>query len=161
MKKHFFLVVVLLFILTVGWYYLPINIRDKAAAFLGLALRRDSGEIKRFVADVALPQEPEKRRKVLLEELKKNVTEIKRRSATALKTSKEKDESYPDNSPDIPSSGKTYPTDASTKELITTSEQIIEELEKTISDQSLGRKLTSKILDTIFPSREESCKLPK
>lgn len=159
MKKHFFLLAVLLFILTVGWYYLPINIRDKAAAFLGIALRRDSGEIKRFVADVTPPQEPEKRRKVLFEELKKNVTEIKRRSATGVKTPKEKDESYPNGSPDIPNSSKAYPTDESTQELITTSEQIIEELEKTISDQSLGRKLTSRILDVIFPSQEESCKL--
>ena len=76
MKKFIFFIVLAAIIAMVIWRYMPENLRAKTAAFVGIAVRTDRSEIKRFVEDAILPQDQKKRRAVLIEELRTNIEEI-------------------------------------------------------------------------------------
>ena len=148
MRKFLLSSILIIFAVAAGWYYVPQDFKDKTAAFIGVAASRDTGEIKNFIGDVILPQDPEKRREVLVKELKKNLLEIKER---AMNTGK----------------AITFPKKLNTKtteEIISSSEKIIKELEESNSDKSLAQEAGGKILDNVFPRRptaeqcQEICK---
>ena len=136
MKKFFVSTTLIIFSVSVGWYYTPNAIREKMVAFVGLAAERNTGEIKNFLADTILPSDPQERREVLIGELKKNIAEIKRwsdpKTAQGGKNTKIKTET--------------------TKELLEASEKALEELEKSSGDSSVGGVVADKILDAILPS---------
>lgn len=139
-----FLVIIALII---GWRYLPDHIRDKTAAFIGLAARGNKQEVKRFVEDVVLPKDPREKRKVLLEELKKNITELKERNNLSLGVK-------PDTNHNIKSAIHLKQT--SSDQLIGAAGGIIKELEDANGDESIGQKITERIIDAVLPSRKEA-----
>lgn len=139
-----FLVIV---VLIVGWRYLPEHIRNKTAAFIGLAARGNKQEVKRFVEDVVLPKDIKEKRKILLEELKKNITELKGRNIV----SKEIKSQTNHNTESATSLKK-----ASTDQLIGAAGGIIKELEDANNDESIGQKITERIIDAVLPSRKET-----
>lgn len=119
-----------------GWQYAPENIRDGAARFLGIAQDRGERQVKKFREDVVLPEDPRERRKILTEELRKNIEEIKRREGLTA--------SAPDVELD-PARNK-----ATLEELIVASEEALKELGAANTGESFGAKVTDKILDAIF-----------
>ncbi len=135
MKKFIFSTTLVIFVIAAGWYYTPSQIRERLSAFIGLAARRDTGEIKNFIEDVVLPEDAAERREVLIGELKKNITEIKRRS-----------------DPKAQGSGENKTKAATTGELIEASERALEELEKSSGDASVGGAVADKILEIVLPN---------
>lgn len=133
MRKFILSTALLIFAVAVGWYYTPQNIRDQLTAFIGLAARRDTGEIKNFLADSVLPQDPKERRGVIIQELKKNVAELKRRSDP--KSAKE----------------KTATPKVTTEAIIGASEKALGELEKSNDDKPVSQTITERIIEKILP----------
>lgn len=166
MKKILFLILFVGIVVLVAWRHLPVEMRQKGAAFVGIALKRDGQEFKKFVEDAVIPQSSEKRREVLIKELKSNIQEIKRQVAppykgenpTAFssesvlqqKESEKNDLARPD-----AKSADNSPFGEVTKELIIRSEKVIQELEKVNNDNGLQREVASRVLDKILPSKEE------
>lgn len=151
MIKFFIYTFLVITALVIGWRYLPDHIRNKASAFIGIAAKGDKQEVKRFVEDVALPKDPKEKRKTLLEELKKNVAELKRRNIVpqGIKSSAS------DNTESATSLKK-----ASADQLIGAAGGIIKELEDANNDESIGQKITERIIDAVLPSRQEAeCKV--
>ncbi len=144
MKKFFLTSSALVFILAAGWHYLPQTSRGKVISFIGAAASRDTGEIKNFIGDVLLPPDPEKRRTVLVEELKKNFSEFKRRSS--------RDGSIKNGPSSSSQLGK-----ATTQQILGASEKILAELEAANDDKSLPREAAERILDIILPGGSRVC----
>ena len=140
MRKFLLSSILIIFAVAAGWYYVPQDFKDKTAAFIGVAASRDTGEIKNFIGDVILPQDPEKRREVLVKELKKNLLEIKER---IVKTEKDGKAAAPLKK----INAKTI------EEIISSSEGIIKELEESNDDSSLGEKIQDRVLDLVLPSK--------
>jgi len=150
MLKFLIYISVLVFAITISWHYLPPHIREKAAAFVGIARKGDKQEVKRFIEEVILPPDPKKRREVLLKELKKNITEVKQRFSNKTK----------DNAPAKTSSNESSFASASSGELIGSAEDLIKELEEANDDASIGEKITERIIDTILPPQSTmECKV--
>lgn len=145
--KNFF-VYVLLFSLFLGggWYYAPVSFREKAAAFVGFAIRHDTGEIKNFVENIAFPKDPEKRREILISELEKNITEFKRRGGSLAAKNQEKKSVL---------GQKTDIQNKSGAELIASSEKLIEELKQTSQNRSPSERIIERIMNTILPEKPE------
>lgn len=135
MKKFFISTLLIVSSVSVGWYYAPQNIRERLTAFIGLAARRDTGEIKNFFEETVLPQDPKERRGVLIGELRKNIGEIKKRA-----------------DPKAKGDGKNNIGVATTQELIEAAEGALGELEKSSGDASVGGAVADKVLDIILPS---------
>lgn len=135
MRKFFLSTALVMFTVAAGWYYTPPQIRDKLTAFIGTAARRNTGEIKTFLADTVLPEDPKERREVIIRELKKNTAELKRRSDP--KSAKEK-----------PAADKIQ--NITTAELIGASEKALEELEKSNEDKPVSQTVTERIIETIL-----------
>lgn len=123
--------------IALGWYYVPQNIRDGLTAFIGLAARRDTGEIKTFLADTVLPEDPKERREVLIQELKKNISEIKKK-ATAESGNEKIISSH---------KGKVV---TEIDGLIGASEKALEELEKSNEDKPVSQTVTERVIETIL-----------
>ena len=140
MKKFFIYTSLVIFAIAVGRYYIPQSIKEKAMAFIGAAASRDTEEIKTFLGDTLLPQNPKDRREVLIKELKKDLYEIKRRTKKTVKDGKTI-------TPAEKFDNKT------TEEIISSSEDIIKELEVSNNDRPLGQEVGERILDIIFPGR--------
>lgn len=135
MRKFFLSTALVIFTVAAGWYYTPPQIRDKLTAFIGVAARRDTGEIKNFLADTVLASDPKERREVIIQGLKKNIAEIKRRADP--KSAKEK----------TPASKIQAVT---TPELIEASEKALEELEKSNEDKPVSQTVTERVIETIL-----------
>lgn len=136
MRKFILSTSLVLFLVAVGWYYTPPQIRDKISAFIGVAARRDTGEIKNFLADSVLPEDPKERREIIIQELKKNIAEIKRRSDP--KSAKEK-------------SPASKVQSVTTEELIGASEKALDELEKSNEDNPTVQAITDRVLEIVVP----------
>ncbi len=125
-----------------GWRYAPEDIRGKVAEFIGVVQKRGEKEAKRFIEDVVLPDDPRERRRVLAEELQKNIEEIKRRhdlgSGKALG--------------DMADSARSQ---ATLEELIIASEEVLKELDAANADESFGAKAADRIFDAVFPKEKE------
>ena len=166
MKKFIFFIVLAAIIAMVIWRYMPENLRAKTAAFVGTAVRRDRSEIKRFVEDAILPQDQKKRRAVLIEELRTNIEEIKRRnigsyeSEMGIKSQKNiggkgEEGSETVHNKNLKIADKT-PSGFTTKELIIRSENMIQELEGANDDENFLRKeVAVRVLDKILPPKKE------
>lgn len=139
MVKFFLATLFIIFLVAAGWYYLPVTLRDKVAAFIGIAASRDTGEIKTLVEDVILPSDPQERRAVLIGELKKNIALLKQKSPTGVLRQAAKK----------PTDGKVNEA-ASIEEIVGASEKILDELEVANGDASVREKITERIFDTIF-----------
>ncbi|MBI2640837.1 MAG: hypothetical protein HYW91_03055 [Candidatus Sungbacteria bacterium] len=136
MKKFILSTMLVIFTIAAGWYYTPIQIREKLTAFIGVAATRNTGEIKNFLADSVLPEDPKERRGVLIQELKKNIAEIKRQSDP---------KSANDKSPAAKAQTET------TQELIGATEKALEELEKSNEDKPASQTVTERIVEIILP----------
>lgn len=136
MKKFLSATMLIIFVSAVGWYYLPQNWREKIFASIGVAWRGDKQEVKEFINGTLLPQDPEKRRVVLLQELKKNLYEIKKRESNDTAKSKEDEVGQ---------------VAANTGELIGAAEKVIKELENTNTDKSVTREVVERIVERLLP----------
>lgn len=136
MRRFIFSAVLMLLMVATGWYYAPQNIRDQLTAFIGIATRRDTGEIKNFLTDSVLPQDPKERREVIIQELKKNVAELKRRSDPKKEKAKAAD-------PKVQT--------LTMEEIIKSSEAALDELEKSNEDKPVSQTITERIIEKILP----------
>lgn len=127
MKNFITMFFVLVFASAVGWYFMPEGWRGKISGAASVILRGDKQEVKKYFKDTILPQDPEKRRTVLLEELKKGLVEVKKENVDG-------------------SVGKDF---------IATAEEIVKELEEANRDKSIGRGITERIVDKILPAKNE------
>lgn len=142
MKKFLFSTILLIFIIAVGWYYLPISWRKQAAFLMAAVMGRDTGEIKNIVKNEILVSDQEKRKSVLVKELKKNIAEIKKQTGGGTKKNTKEDSSV---SP-IKSGDQTIGA------LIGASEKALEELEKIGGGGSSGEKIIERVVEYILPS---------
>lgn len=133
MRKFILSATLLVSAIAVGWYYAPQNIRDQLTAFIGIAARRDTGEIKNFLQDSVLPQDPKERRGVLIQELKKNIAELKKRSDPS--GTKE----------------KIAAPNVKTEAIIGASEKALDELDKSNEDKPVSQTITERIIEKILP----------
>lgn len=124
-----------------GWHYTPVNIKAQILGFVGLAAPRR--EIKNFIEDVVLPADPEERREVLIQELKKNVGELKRRAVRSGAIEADAPAAGQD-------AGSPALAKASTEKVIGGAEKLIEELEKSSGDKSVGGQIIERIIDRVL-----------
>lgn len=151
MFKFFIYTFLVIAALVIGWHYLPDYVRDRAVAFIGIAARGDKQEVKKFVEDVVLPKDPKEKRKVLLEELKKNITELKKRNIVSQEIKSQTNYN---------TESVTPLKKASADQLIGAAGGIIKELEDANGDGTIGQKITERIIDAILPPRKEAeCKI--
>lgn len=132
--KTFFSLGILISLLAVGWYYVPPPTKDKVVAFIGGALERSTQEIPVSFRDQILPKSPEKKREVLLGELKQKLEEVKDLVSEESQT--------PGATPAITSAA----------DLILQGEEIIKALEEA-NEEKPG--IADKILNKIFSSPEK------
>lgn len=137
MRKFLSATILVVFASAIGWYYLPQNWREKIFASMGVVLRGDQQEVKKFIGEVVLSQDPEKRRAVLLQELKKDVAEIKRRESGDTAKSKEDEVGQ---------------VATNTGEFIGAVEKVIKELEIANADKSVSREVVERIVERLLPS---------
>lgn len=131
------------------WHYSPLPLRDKAGAWIGSVLRRDTGEIKSLAREIVLPQDPRERRQVLINDLKSNLTEVKKRILAENKK------------PPVATASSTRVAKVVTTEsLVNSSEKLLEELEKASGDQPISEKLADRVLDALLPVKSESNACP-
>lgn len=129
-----------------GWFYIPNNAKNKMLAFVGAAVERDSGEIKNIFKDAVLPENPEEKRGILIQELKKKLKEIKETAVLPpLANSKLKSAGLLDKN-----------ASSKIKELISSSESAIEKLEEANGDKSVTEKITERVIEIILPSKEKT-----
>lgn len=154
MKRFFIYTVVLAGFIALGWHYTPAQIRAKAQAFLGAAFSRDTKEIQKIAAETVLPENPAEKRIIILEDLKKNITAIKRQlpakpteTATAKTNAKQ---------------GNKSSAAPSVQELVGSSEELIGKLEEANNDTSVTTTIADRILQTILPGANNAvCKSDK
>lgn len=127
-----------------GWYFVPNNIKSKTLAFVGAAVEHDSGEIKNIFKDAVLPENPEEKREILIQELKKNLKEIKEAAILPPFANQKLKSAGP---PDKNIASKI-------KELISSSESAIEKLEEANDDKSVIEKITERVIEIILPDKE-------
>lgn len=148
MKKLLFTTTLTIVAIWAGWGYLPPNVRNKLTAFVGAARNGDmvevAGEAKRIFKATALPGNPEKRRTVLLTELKKNLEAIK---DTPLDASEEI-------KPKTSSRTNTEPGRASSGAVVESSKEIIKKLEEANDDTSVTTKIIERVLERILPAQQ-------
>jgi DNA primase catalytic subunit len=143
MIRLFFWTIVIAAGVWTGWYYTPAEIKGQILGFVGLASQRR--EVKNFIEDGVLPPDPEERREVVVKELKKNVGELKRRSirsGTVEETALSAGEAGA--SPAIAA--------ASTASVAAAADKLLDELEKSSGDKSLGGRIIERILERILPA---------
>ena len=124
-------------------------------SFIGAAATRDTGEIKNIFKETVLPKNPEEKREVLIQELKKNLREIKEVADPGNYISQNPKSSTAINKNTASSQNKI-------KELISSSENAIEKLEESNGDKSITEKITERVIEIILPGKEKTkCVLPK
>lgn len=153
--------VIALLALGLAWRYLPYSFQEQIGAFAGAGITRSTGTIKTVSGEeIALPEEPKERRRVLVGELKKSVDELKKQTGAPEPVKDETDFTAGGGaetlSPQTPSSGE------SKKELIKIAEEIIKELEETNDGSStLKEKIVERIIEKIFPAPSPAeCRTP-
>ncbi|QQG45727.1 MAG: hypothetical protein HYW89_02305 [Candidatus Sungiibacteriota bacterium] len=155
--KFFVTILAILVFIAIGWYSLPADFREKAMAFIGIAGRRDRQEIRQFVEDAILPEDPKERRAVLIGELKKNIEEIKTVTVSSKKINPPKNQGI------LSVAGQK--TNTVPDELIKKSESIVKELENANFDIPIREKIIERVLEFVLPSKntDESvvCKIEK
>src|SRR3989344_7238360 len=135
MKK--FLMIAILAITAGGifWQYLAVLVREKSAAFAGAVFAGDTEEMKRIVSDVVIFENNSERRKVLLGDLEKNFTTIKKYVS--------------ENKKSIVLNG--VAEDVFDK-AIDSSEKVIEDLKGVNSDSGIVGEVEKRILDRVLPT---------
>lgn len=137
MKSFFAATFVFLFGFAVVWYYLSPATRDKTMAFIGSALQRDTREIAATLVDEFTPESPQEKEKALFSKLKENFTEVK----SVL------------NKQDKESAAKN-----DVEKVLAESEKLVQELEAINKEDGVKEKLMDRVLDSVFPSRDQRCK---
>lgn len=123
------------------WAYIPLPVRQKTAAFIASATGTDP-QNSALVEEIFISSSPEKKREVLLGQLKKEIGEIKK-TVTEEKTSvTNKVAAEPNNQPAL---GENSP------DPIAAVEEIIKKLEEVNDDEGIKEKITEKVLETILP----------
>lgn len=143
MIRLFFWTVLVIAAVAAGWYYTPTNIKAQVLGFVGLAAPRR--EVKNFIEDVVLPADPKERQEVLVQELKKNVGELKRRAGPAGALEAGAPVAIQDTA--SPALAK-----ADTKEVIGAAEKLLGELEKSSGGKSVGGVIIERIIDRVLPA---------
>ena len=77
MKKILFITIAAIAAGGFLWQYLPPALRSKATAFAGAALQGNTSEMKRIASTAVVSEDLSERRKMLLNELEKNLAVIK------------------------------------------------------------------------------------
>ncbi|MDP3710146.1 MAG: hypothetical protein Q8R29_00270 [bacterium] len=142
MKRFLIYTILIIGGVTIGWSYLPQNVKEKTTAFLGTVLRGDKKEIQEFIGDKILPKDPEEKREVLLGALKENILKIKKQVTGKAGGSFENTSSVQKGNSGLNSS------------LLKETEDIISKLEGISADASIGGKVVDKITQYILPERK-------
>ena len=112
---------------------MPEGWRGKISSAASIALRGDKREIKKYFKDTVLPEDPEKRRTVLLDELKKSLAEVKKGGANGL----------------------------TSQSFLDTAEEIIKDLEEVSHDKSISREVAERVVNKILPVKSETAQCKK
>lgn len=130
-------VITILFVIglasAVGWYFMPEGWRGKISSAASVTLGGNKQEIKKYFKDEILPQDPEKRRTVLLEELKKSLTEVKKEGAGGL----------------------------ASQNFLASAEEIVKDLEEANHDKTLSQKIVERVVNKILPVKNETAECKK
>ncbi len=153
-----------IFLLAVGfsvvWNYLPLNIKDEVTS-LGSYVSQDNknsikelpGAVLKKGVDLVMPENPRDRRTFLIERLTENIQDI--------------DSQFSDSDSGSGVSGKLGASSSNsskvlkTKEILVSSKELLKELERANTEQSITEKITAKTLEIITPSKvsPEACKV--
>ena len=147
-------------VVTLGWRYAPQDVKEKLLGAVGIAARGNGAQVKHFIADVVLPQDPAQRRAVLAGELKKNIAELRRRIETDTKEEAALDAVGDSGSSATAAGGsaeKIKIRTASVRGLISASEGIVKEMENADQGASAGSRVMGRVLDVILPAPAPEC----
>ena len=132
---------------------MPQETRENVMAFIGMAVSRDKQGLQKFLGDFILPEDPVKRREVLIGELQKSIQEIKKRQA---KLSNDDPSVSSGEDPDQ------MGAETSVSDLLDYSAELLKELQDSNQDKPIGTTVTEKIIDATIPGAGESeAKVPK
>ncbi len=135
-----------------GWYYAPQEWRERAKAFIGLAVDfgvKEGGKLAESALDAivpkVVPENPVKKREIAIQELRKNLDALKQDKAIAplLRGS-------PATSTPRMGSGQS----ASVSEIITKSEKLIEEIETLNAKPTITQTITNRVVETVVSKKE-------
>lgn len=148
MLKAVFYIILLAIGFSVVWNYLPSNIKNEVTS-LGSYISQDNkdsikklpGAVLKKGVDLVMPENPRDKRTYLIEKLSENIQEI--------------ESQFPDSeiSGKLGSSTSNSLKITKVKEIVLNSKELLKELERANTDQSVTEKITGKTLDIITPSK--------
>lgn len=164
MKRSTLYTLLVIAVLAVGWYYAPEEWRDRAKAFIGLAVERgkeESGKLAARAVDAIIPkitpENPVKKREVALQELKKNLAALKENKVIAPLLQRS-DAISATSTPRV--SASTGGAGASVSEIITKSEKLIQEIETLNAKPTVTETITNRVVETIVSKKEmQECRV--
>ena len=167
MKRSTLYTLLVIGVLAVGWYYAPQEWRDRAKAFIGLAVDlgvKEGGKLAESALDAivpkVVPENPVKKREVAIRELKKNLTALKENKAIAplLRGSGDAPQATSTSRASVRVSGGGQ--SASVSEIITQSEKLIQEIETLNAKPTITETITNRVVETVVSKKEvEACKV--
>ena len=151
MKRFFITTAVIVLAAGAGWRYAPLGMRESMLGFIGIARSR-SGTAVRDAVSRALPDDPLVRRAAAAAELRRTITEMEKRagiSAAGGATGETQATAVPADT------GAVSGADMARK-----AEGLIRELESSVSEPSLPRRVAERVLDAILPASKRGAECP-
>lgn len=150
MKKTIFGGLLIAGLVWAGWRYVPPRTREALLGFIGMASRRARGEdvpaaeIRSAIEDAVLPADPAKRREMLTRELRRNISDLRRRAVIEAEGAGAAIAAgfVPDD--------KLASTTAA--DVLADTERIVKELEGANQDASAGTRVIERIIERILPA---------
>lgn len=143
MKKAVFGAVAVAVLAGAGWQYASPPARDALMGFIGMAARRDTGEVRRAIGDMALPKDPAEQRTALTAALDRRVRELQRRELAAVRG-----EDAARAAGFVPD---TELADVPAADVLAGAAEIITELKGAPAGVSPGTRVTERILERLLP----------
>ncbi len=148
---------IFLLIMAIGiasYYYLPIgkSLAEQTKALMILALNGTKEQVRGFIDNKILPKNPEEQRKVLINELKNNLNQLKNKISPATTIVSGGGKSSISN----PNPNLTNNSNNSVANFIDNSEKLINQLEAANQNRTITQNAAERILDVILPIKEKT-----
>ena len=137
-----------------SYYYLPIgkSLAEQTKALMILALNGTKEQVRGFIDNKILPKNPEEQRKVLINELKNNLNQLKNKISPAATIVSGGGKSSISN----PNPNLTNNSNNSVANFIDNSEKLINQLEAANQNRTITQNAAERILDVILPIKEKT-----
>lgn len=140
-----------------SYYYLPIgkSFAEQIKALVMLALNGTKEQVRGFIDDKILPKNPEEQRKILINELKNNLDQLKKKISGSNSNSNAAN-AVSVGAKNFVSSSRDYINNESVNNLIDNSQNLINQLENTNGNNGVVQTAAERILEVILPIKEKT-----